>query len=246
MILLILIIVVHWYASLFHHSFFLHRYITHGQFKLSKFWERFFWVTTWLTQGSSYLNPKAYAKMHLEHHLYSDKLGDPHSPGHYSGIIFMILKTKKTFMEIIEGTHEISFLYKNKKFPEWKHFEKIADSSLSMYGFIVLYAIAYYFLIPAWAWPFILINIFNGPIQGAIVNWYGHKKGYRNFNTDDNSRNTFRKDIPLLGELFQNNHHADPDNPNFARKKNEFDPLYYLGIKPLAWLGIIKLNPATM
>ena len=63
---------VHWQASVFFQSFYLHRYASHRQFTMSKRWERIFHFLTWLTQGSSYLSPRAYAYLHRQHHAYSD------------------------------------------------------------------------------------------------------------------------------------------------------------------------------
>ena len=63
-----------------------------------------------------------------------------------------------------------------------------------------------------------------GPIHGFIVNWFGHKKGYRNFNElKDNSKNSLPIDFLMMGELYQNNHHKKPNNLNFAEKWFELD-----------------------
>ena len=54
-----------------------HRLLTHKSFKTSKFWEYFctFWGMLAFT-GSSI----GWVGMHRDHHKYSDKPGDPHSP----------------------------------------------------------------------------------------------------------------------------------------------------------------------
>ena len=83
-----------------------------------------------------------------------------------------------------------------------------------------------------------------GPVQGAIVNWCGHKYGYRNFNSTDQSKNTSPWGILLMGELFQNNHHHAKDDANFAKKWYEFD-MTYLIMKGLNTVGIIKINKLT-
>ena len=67
-----------------------------------------------------------------------------------------------------------------------------------------------------------------GPIHGAIVNWFGHKNGYRNFETNDHSKNTFLVDFLMMGELYQNNHHAYPNKSNFSMKEGELDLTYLL------------------
>jgi len=82
-----------------------------------------------------------------------------------------------------------------------------------------------------------------GPIHGAIVNWGGHKYGYRNFDVADRSRNTLVFDFLTMGELFQNNHHEFSMSPRFAARWFEVDPTY-----PIIWLlaqvGIVKdLSP---
>ena len=80
-----------------------------------------------------------------------------------------------------------------------------------------------------------------GPIQGAVVNWCGHKYGYSNYDNEDHSKNSLPLDFLMLGELFQNNHHKHPNSPNFAKKWFEFDPSYPV-IRFLNAVGIIKLR----
>jgi stearoyl-CoA desaturase (delta-9 desaturase) len=81
-----------------------------------------------------------------------------------------------------------------------------------------------------------------GPVQGAIVNWCGHKYGYSNFNNGDHSKNTTPFGILLMGELFQNNHHHAKNNANFARRWFEFD-VTFIAMKVLHKLKIIQLVP---
>ena len=78
--------ILHWFLSLFSQTFFLHRYAAHKMFTMNKFWERFFYLFTFITQGSSFLNPRAYAVMHRMHHAYSDTEKDPHSPHYFKSM----------------------------------------------------------------------------------------------------------------------------------------------------------------
>ena len=99
---------------------------------------------------------------------------------------------------------------------------------------------------PHWAFYLLLpIHFLMGPIHGAIVNWCGHKYGYRNFDTTqyDKSRNTLIFDFVTMGELFQNNHHKFGMSPNFAARRFELVPTFPI-IKLLAWLKIIDLGPS--
>ena len=68
----IIIFVIHWYASLFFQTFFHHRYASHAMFTMSRAWEKIFHVLAWIFQGSSYLSPYTYGVMHRHHHAYAD------------------------------------------------------------------------------------------------------------------------------------------------------------------------------
>ena len=78
-----------------------------------------------------------------------------------------------------------------------------------------------------------------GPVHGAIVNWCGHRYGYRNFQTADASRNSLPFDILTLGELFQNNHHHAAGRPDFASRRFEWDPTHTV-LRLLARAGVIR------
>ena len=43
--------IAHWQLSVFFQTFFLHRYGAHRMFTMSKGWERFFYLCTYVTQG---------------------------------------------------------------------------------------------------------------------------------------------------------------------------------------------------
>src|SRR6201990_2289087 len=91
-----------WYVSLFAQTFFHHRYASHGAFEMSQFWERFFFVFTYLAQGSHYMSPRAYAIMHRLHHAHTDTEHDPHSPNFSSNIFSMMLRTRKIYTNIFK------------------------------------------------------------------------------------------------------------------------------------------------
>jgi stearoyl-CoA desaturase (delta-9 desaturase) len=80
-----------------------------------------------------------------------------------------------------------------------------------------------------------------GPVHGAIVNWAGHKYGYRNFDNGDGSRNTLPIDVLTMGELFQNNHHKFSMSPDFSARWFELDPTWQV-MRLLSGLGMIELT----
>src|SRR5882762_8825058 len=96
--------VLHWQISVFTQSFFLHRYGAHRQFSMSKGWERFFHLFTFVLQGASYLNPRGYAILHRMHHAYSDTPKDPHSPENYKNVFAMMWDTAKIYGGFVRET----------------------------------------------------------------------------------------------------------------------------------------------
>ncbi len=230
--------IFHWYISAFCQTFFLHRYASHRMFHLSLFWERFFYAATFLTQGTSYLNPRTYALLHRLHHAHSDTPLDPHSPRFYRSPLGMMKNTLKQYLDIYSGKLRAE-AYRKEGYPEWPAFDKIADGWLPRLVFAALY-VAFYvrFADAAWQYLFLPLHFVMGPVHGAIVNWCGHKYGYANFDNRDQSKNTFPVDILTLGELMQNNHHHDTQRYNFAMRPFEVDPVFPV-IRLLSHLGVV-------
>ena len=79
------------------------------------------------------------------------------------------------------------------------------------------------------------------PIHGAIINWFAHKYGYRNFEVGDTSRNFLPVDFLMMGESYHNNHHKMGSRANFGGIRwHEIDPTYIV-IRVLDKLRIIRI-----
>ncbi len=240
-----LFFVGHWFLSLFSQTFFLHRYAAHRMFTMSRFWERFFYLFTFITQGSSFLNPRAYAIMHRMHHAYSDTDRDPHSPHYFKSMFKMMWRTKNMYLDILLRRVEPEKGF-DKNIPEWPPLDRLGMLWWPRIAWVVVYILFYMLFATEW-WMFFLLpfHFIMGPLHGGIVNWFGHKYGYVNFcETGDQSRNSLPFDIVTLGELFQNNHHQYPSRINFAVRRFEFDPTYPF-IKVLSWLKVIRSVNST-
>jgi stearoyl-CoA desaturase (delta-9 desaturase) len=243
MAIIIPFFVGHWMASVFCQTFFLHRYAAHRMFTMSKGWERFFHLMTYFAQGASYLHPRGYAILHRMHHAFSDTEKDPHSPRHHTNVFSMMWKTKKTYDDYAYYRVKPEERFDGGT-PEWPALDRIGQSWI-MRTFWVAFYIGVYVVFAPSAWWYLLLpaHFVMGPIHGAIVNWCGHKYGYKNYDNGDDSKNTLIADFVTLGELFQNNHHKFGASPNFAARRFELDPAYQV-IRVLNVLGIIKLQRA--
>lgn len=241
--IIIIIFIAHWYSSLFFQTVFLHRYASHQMFTMSNFWEKIFFLMTFLTQGSSFLNPRAYAILHRLHHKHSDTEKDPHSPVFSKNIIKMNLNTIKHYESVRLNKKD----YSNYDFdvPRWPLLEKLGDNWMVRLLFIGFYTSLYIeFATASWQYALLPIHFVMGPLHGSIVNWCGHRYGYTNDKkTIDNSKNTLPVDFLMMGELFQNNHHSQPTNLKFSRRWFEVDPGYII-TKFLSKIKIIRLKNA--
>ena len=240
---IVVFFIAHWQLSVFFQSFFLHRYGAHRQFTMSKGWERVFHFLSWAVCGSSFLNPRAYAVMHRMHHAYSDTPLDPHSPVHQTKFLPMMWRTKVQYEALKSRRGPVDPKFEGG-YPEWKLFdEKLSNWPVSI-AWGTLYTLVYLTFAPYW-WMVALapIHWFLGPIHGGIVNWFGHKLGYRNYDSDDNSKNTLVFDVLTMGELFQNNHHKFGMSPSFAVRKFEIDPTYVI-MRLFHAAGIIDMTGA--
>lgn len=237
--------VAHYVLSIFCQTFFLHRYASHRMFTMSKGWERFFHFLTYVSQGASYLNPRGYALLHRLHHAHSDTQKDPHSPSNHKNAFAMMWATKVRYENLTNSTERVA-AHIDGGIPEWPLIDGIGKNRLSSVTWFVAYFAFYFTFATAW-WQWLLFpaTVLMGPIHGAIVNWCGHKYGYRNFKVSDDSRNTIPFDFITMGELFQNNHHRFGTRANFAVRWFEVDPTYQI-MRLLSAARIIRMAPSEV
>jgi fatty-acid desaturase len=69
------------------------------------------------------------------------------------------------------------------------------------------------------------------------VNSLSHFWGYRNYSTNDDSRNNAFVSLLTSGEGWHNNHYADPGSANCSHHWWEFDGIYWV-IRGFALLGL--------
>jgi len=204
-----------------------------------------FYIGAFLTQGSSYLSPRAYGIMHRMHHSYTDTEDDPHSPSYSKNLMDMMLKTYKVYLGIYQNTIPVDPKF-TKNVPDWPAFDKIAGSMIVRIIWAFLY-LAFFIRFSTSPFLYLLLPIVlvMSPVHGAIVNWYAHRYGYKNFEMKNTSSNLLHIDFLMLGESYHNNHHKYPSSVNFGRKWHEIDPVYPF-ILLFNRLGIIKINKPSL
>lgn len=237
---IIFFFIAQWYGSIFAQSFLQHRYASHRSFTMNKFWERFFYVFAFITQGATYMSPRAYAVMHRMHHAYADTPKDPHSPKNHKNLFAMMENTRKNYTACYWDNIEVEKRFK-KDVPDWPWFDTWADSRIAKVLWIAGY-VAFYIMFATSPWLYLLlpVTILMNPVHAVFVNWYGHKIGYRNFELKNSSTNLYPFDFIFLGESYHNDHHRNPSSINMGVKWYEIDTVYYI-IKLFSKLGIVKL-----
>jgi stearoyl-CoA desaturase (delta-9 desaturase) len=79
-----------------------------------------------------------------------------------------------------------------------------------------------------------------------LINSAAHLRGYRNFSSDDGSRNLWWAALLTYGEGWHNNHHAHPNVAKAGLRWWEIDVTWW-AIQVLSTLGlaqkIVRLNP---
>jgi len=179
-----------------------HRQLTHNSYKTHPLITKLFSVLGCLGGTGS---PLAWVAIHINHHLKSDKVNDPHSPL-YQGIKIFALNYE----------HEVDASTK------WKMRKLITDpfhQFLHRYYFgiiiawsLFLYMIGGFYLVLFLHWT----PAFVTALMSNVVNYVGHKPnwwgGFRTYNLNDQSTNNWLWAIPSWGETWHNNHHRYPRN----------------------------------
>jgi len=204
-----------------------HRYFSHRSYKLNRFWQ--FWMA-FLAQTSGQKGALWWAAHHRDHHLYSDRKEDLHSPVHegfwWSHLGWILSDEYDDY-----DTKRVSDL---SKFPElrWLDRHYLVPP--------VFYAVSI-FLIGGWdafVWGFLAatVALYHGTF---LINSLTHIWGTRRFATPDESRNNFVLAVLTMGEGWHNNHHHYMSSVRQGIRWWEIDPTYYL-LTMLSWVGIAR------
>jgi stearoyl-CoA desaturase (delta-9 desaturase) len=225
-----------------------HRLLAHRSFRVPKWLERTF-VTLALCCGQN--TPARWVCWHRLHHRHTDEQDDPHSPL----VTFLWSHVGWLFFDN-RGTHNAESYYKYARDvlddPYYMYLEKHRLAA----GCIYLAHAALFFLFGlATGWiasgqalaglQFGLSLLIWGVAARTVYVWHitwavnslSHIFGYRNYETDEESRNNWFVALITGGEGWHNNHHHDPASASVQHRWWEFDLNYYI-IKLLEWAGL--------
>lgn len=215
-------------------TIFLHRAQAHRGLTLHPVASHFFRFWLWLTTG---MVTRQWVAVHRKHHAKCELEDDPHSPQQTSiasvlfGGAFLYRKEaakRETLEAYGHGTPDDWLernLYSRHVF---LGIFLMLTADLILFGIVGLAIwVVQMMWIPFWA--------------AGVINGVGHYWGYRNFETEDASRNIVPFGLIIGGEEMHNNHHAYGVSAKFSNKWWEFD-VGWLYIRLLELLGLAEVR----
>jgi len=226
-----------------------HRLLTHRGFKCPKWLEHAFVVVAICCAEDT---PARWVAIHRRHHEKSDEQPDPHSPlasffwGHMGWLL--VKNPDLSRLGIYERyakdvLRDPFYVALERNF--WQL--KILLIQINVFFFAGLagkllwggsWAEAVQFALSIVIWAVFVRTVFVWH-QTWAVNSVTHIWGYRNYVTDEDSRNNLFIGYLAHGEGWHNNHHADQRSARHGHRWWEFDTTY-LTIRLLEKLGLVS------
>ena len=215
-------------------TIFLHRHQAHRALTLHPIVSHFFRFWLWLTTG---MVTREWVAVHRKHHAKCETEADPHSPQIWG--IWRVLFGGVGLYRKASMDRETLEVYGRGTPDDW--IERNLYSRYTVLGLGVLGVIdVVLFGLPGLA--IYVAQILWIPFWAAgVINGIGHYLGYRNFETQDASRNIIPLGVLIGGEEFHNNHHAYSYSAKFGNKWWELD-VGWLYIRLLEILGLASVK----
>ena len=193
----------------------MHRYFAHGAFRTSRGFRLFLALCASLSFG----NALFFAGKHRIHHRHADREGDVHAPRQgwwhcwFGSLLDCGYSRDEIEREIVEYllSPELRFLYRHPTLPALA----ICALLFALGGFTMM---AIGGLLPG----VLLLH------QSSAVNYFCHVRGYRRFETRDESTNHPLVALLTYGEGWHNNHHRFPRAAHAGVRWWELDLFYYI------------------
>jgi stearoyl-CoA desaturase (delta-9 desaturase) len=204
-----------------------HRYFSHRSYKLNRFWQ---FCLAFLAQTSGQKGALWWAAHHRDHHLYSDRKEDLHSPVHegfWWSHLGWILSDEY-------NDYEPKRIADLVRYPELRWLDRFHLVPTILYGAAIFFLGGW----PAFVWGFLVatVALYHGTF---LINSLTHIWGTRRFPTPDESRNNFWLAVLTMGEGWHNNHHYYMSSVRQGIRWWEIDMTYYV-LRVMSWLRIAR------
>lgn len=194
-----------------------HRYFSHRSFQVANWLHP---ILAYLTVMAAFAPPTYWVLQHTHHHKTSDSDNDIHSPS--KGLwqaCYGWLFDKQYVETILSNRLLVAKVALNRKVAFYeKHYYKLLFGSLIILTLIDWHLLTIYCLAYA-------VEVF----RIGLVNSVCHRWGYRNHNTNDQSRNNILVGLLGMGFGWHNNHHANPGKLVLTEHWWEIDVEGYIG-----------------
>ena len=213
-----------------------HRLLTHSSFETFPWVRQFLaWCGTLAGEGP----PIMWVANHRKHHRFSDQEADPHSPRHgrwWSHMLWMLPRHKTNDWSKLYARYAPDLLrerfmrFLNKSFLSW---QLLVASTFFIGGWLI------------WDLPtgvsLLVYGMFVRLVYVMHVTWLinsaTHIWGYRNYDTDDDSRNLWWVAMLTYGEGWHNNHHDQQRAARHGHRWWELD-VTWLTIRVMRFVGL--------
>jgi len=215
-------------------TIFLHRYQAHRSLELHPVPSHFFRFWLWLTSG---MVTKEWAAVHRKHHAKCETVDDPHSPQVFG--IKKVLGEGAELYKVETKNQETLDRYGHGTPDDWVERNVYTKHSAAGIALMLVINVLLFGPIGLTIWA---VQMMWTPVMAAgVINGIGHFWGYRNFRSEDASRNIVPWGILIGGEELHNNHHAYPTSARLSNKWYEFD-IGWMYIRILEMVGLAHVK----
>jgi stearoyl-CoA desaturase (delta-9 desaturase) len=225
-----------------------HRLLAHRGFAVPRWLEHIFAILGVCCLQDT---PARWVAVHRRHHQHADEQDDPHSPlvNFFWGHMGWLMVENRDLLRLgIYDRYSRDILqdrfYVSLERNNWLWVILLSWLVFFAGGFAAALAVgssttgATQFALSVLVWGVFLRTVMVWHITWS-VNSVAHLWGYRNYETDEGSRNNVLVGLISNGEGWHNNHHAAPRSARHGHRWWEFD-VTYLTIRLLAALGLAR------
>jgi stearoyl-CoA desaturase (delta-9 desaturase) len=227
-----------------------HRLLTHRSYRCPKWLERSLAVLGVCALQDS---PARWVMVHRLHHQHSDCQGDPHSPlagWFWSHVGWLLVENRQlsalaTYDRYARDVLRDPFYLWMERGHRWVWVYLAHVALFYLAGCAAGWALTGE---PLGGVQLGLSLLLYGVVLRTLYSWHvtwgvnslGHLWGYRNYKTDENSRNNWLFALATNGDGWHNNHHADPRSAAHGFHRWWELDVTYLTIRGLQIIGLVS------